>query len=262
MKTDSLFYRLFAAYPASFFELVGWPAEDSRDYRFDSVEVKQTAFRIDGVFLPQRPQRPIVFAEIQFQRDTNLYKRLFSEIFLYLRYQESNPSWRAVVVFASRSLEPTETANFQPFLDSPFVRRLYLDELTVEEGPLGMEMVRLVVESEDRAPARACQLLERVRGVDDALLQREIVELIETIVVYKFPRLSREEVEAMLGLSDLKQTKVYQEALEEGREEGIHEGLRRAASAMLEQGMSVEQVHQLTDLPLAEIREIEQSRSQ
>ena len=78
----------------------------------------------------------------------------------------------------------------------------------------------------------------------------------------------------MLGLSDLKQTKVYQEALEEGREEGleqgrqqgreegIHEGLQLAARAMLEQGMSVEQVHQLTDLPLAEIREIEQSRSQ
>jgi predicted transposase YdaD len=31
----------------------------------------------------------------------------------------------------------------------------------------------------------------------------------------------------MLGLSELRQTKVYQEALEEGREEGIAEGEQR-----------------------------------
>ena len=265
MKTDSLFFRLFATYPVSFFQLIGLPAEESRAYRFDSVEVKQTAFRIDGVFLPLHPQRPIVFAEIQFQRDANLYKRLFSEIFLYLRYQDSNPAWRAVVVFASRNLEPTETQNFQPFLDSPFVQRLYLDELDETEGPLGVDIIRLVVEAEVRAPDRARQLLKRLRGVEDALLRREIVELIETIIVYKFPRLSREEVEAMLGLSGLKQTKVYQEALAEGRQEGrqegielgINEGLRRAARAMLANGVSVEQVHQFTKLSLIEIQELQ-----
>jgi predicted transposase YdaD len=53
------------------------------------------------------------------------------------------------------------------------------------------------------------------------------MELIETIVVYKFPSLSREEIEKMLGLSELRQTKVYQEALEEGREEGIVMGEQR-----------------------------------
>jgi predicted transposase YdaD len=39
-------------------------------------------------------------------------------------------------------------------------------------------------------------------------------------VVYKFPQLSREEIERMLGLSELKQTKVYQEALQEGEHIG------------------------------------------
>ena len=38
----------------------------------------------------------------------------------------------------------------------------------------------------------------------------------ERIVVYKFPQKSREEIEAMFELSDLKQTRVYQEALAEG----------------------------------------------
>jgi predicted transposase/invertase (TIGR01784 family) len=53
------------------------------------------------------------------------------------------------------------------------------------------------------------------------------METIETIIVYKFPSLSREEIERMLGLSELRQTKVYQEALEEGREEGIAMGEQR-----------------------------------
>jgi len=35
-----------------------------------------------------------------------------------------------------------------------------------------------------------------------------------------YPQKSREEIEAMLGLSDLKQTKVYQEALAEGEHRG------------------------------------------
>ena len=85
----------------------------------------------------------------------------------------------------------------------------------------------------------------------------------------------------MLGLSNLKHTKVYQEALEEGveqglekgletglktglkqgREEGVREGVRQVAIEMLASGMSVEQVHQLTKLPMQEIRQIEQSIS-
>ena len=44
------------------------------------------------------------------------------------------------------------------------------------------------------------------------------MEMLTTIMVYKFTNLSRQEVEAMLGIT-LEQTRVYQEAKEEGREE-------------------------------------------
>ncbi|MEL6224088.1 MAG: DUF2887 domain-containing protein [Cyanobacteria bacterium J06627_8] len=37
-----------------------------------------------------------------------------------------------------------------------------------------------------------------------------IIKMIETIVIYKFPHLSWQEMEAMFGLSELKQTRVYQ----------------------------------------------------
>jgi predicted transposase YdaD len=70
------------------------------------------------------------------------------------------------------------------------------------------------------AIAKAKELLMRTKPLS---------KTIETIIVYKFPSLSREEIERMLGLSELRQTKVYQEALEEGREEGIAEGEQTGA---------------------------------
>ncbi|CRI67308.1 conserved hypothetical protein [Thiocapsa sp. KS1] len=54
----------------------------------------------------------------------------------------------------------------------------------------------------------------------------ETLDLIETILVYKFPELTREEIRAMLHLpvTDVKKTRSYQEAYGEGREEGREEG--------------------------------------
>ena len=47
--------------------------------------------------------------------------------------------------------------------------------------------------------------------------------MIATIMAYKFTNLSRQEVDAMLGLQ-LADTRVYREAKEEGRQEGRQEG--------------------------------------
>jgi len=48
MKTDSLFYELFKAHPASLFELAGLEAEG--EYVFESITVKSTEKRMDGFF--------------------------------------------------------------------------------------------------------------------------------------------------------------------------------------------------------------------
>jgi predicted transposase YdaD len=62
VKTDSIFYRLFQELPSIFFELIGNSPETASVYQFSSVEVKQTALRIDGVFLPtQTKDNPIYF---------------------------------------------------------------------------------------------------------------------------------------------------------------------------------------------------------
>ena len=45
---------------------------------------------------------------------------------------------------------------------------------------------------------------------------RSIIDLLETVLVSKFAKLSRQEIQTMFWLSDIKQTRVYQEAMEEG----------------------------------------------
>lgn len=78
-----------------------------QNYHFDSVQVKQLAFRIDGVFLPSVSEAniPIYFCEVQFQNDNNFYGRLFAEIFLYLSKTEINNDWRGVVIYPNRQVE-------------------------------------------------------------------------------------------------------------------------------------------------------------
>lgn len=82
-------------------------------------------------------------------------------------------------------------------------------------------------------------------------VQQELVQLIETIIVYKFPHLSREEIEQMLGVSELKQTRVYQEAKLEGKLEGKLE----AVPYMLTLGATVEQIAEALNLDVEQVRQ-------
>jgi len=62
---------------------------------------------------------------------------------------------------------------------------------------------------------------------------RDIIDLLETVLVSKFAQLSREEIQSMFLLSDIKQTRVYQEARQEGREEGERNGEVRLVLRLL-----------------------------
>ncbi len=109
MKTDSIFYRLFQEFPNIFFELIGNSPETAKGYQFSSVEVKQTSFRIDGVFLPETEELPVYFVEVQFQKDPEIYLRLFTEINLYLRQNQPENDWVAVVIYPTRGIDTAKT---------------------------------------------------------------------------------------------------------------------------------------------------------
>ncbi|MFN4831603.1 MAG: DUF4351 domain-containing protein, partial [Pseudanabaena sp.] len=68
-------------------------------------------------------------------------------------------------------------------------------------------------------------------------LRDNIVEFIEAVLVYKFPKLTRQEVEAMFSHSDLKKTRVYQDAVLEGRQEGLQIGEQRGLQIGEQRGL-------------------------
>ncbi len=66
-------------FPSIFFELIQVPELNPDDYEFTSREVKQLAFRMDGLFLPKTSagNKPFYLVEVQFQPDDDLYRRIF-----------------------------------------------------------------------------------------------------------------------------------------------------------------------------------------
>ena len=230
MHTDTIFYQIFLTFHSLLFELLGQPIENAEGYQFTSVEVKEKAFRFDGIFMPDSAEKPIYFVEVQFQNKPEFYWELITEINIYLNQYKPQQDWQAVALFAKRSLDVEVLTNYQQELvNSGRIQRIYLDEIPA--GSIGMGLIELIVSKENQAPQLVQNLMARTKTeISNDREKKGIIELLETVLVSKFSQLSRQEVEAMFLLSDIKQTRVYQEAKEEGQQEGEKNLLLRILS--------------------------------
>lgn len=255
MKTDTLFYQLFQEEPWIFFQLIEQGSTNLDAYQFIAPEIKQRSFRLDGLFTTaeQRGDLPLYFVEVQFYRETDFYDRLFPSIFLYFgQYKPVNPDWFIVVIFDKASNDAAIPMRYRELAQNR-LRRIYLDRMPEGEDPsIGLGILKLVVEAEANAGELARNLIERTKQeLEDSQSQRQLLELIETIIVYKFPNLNHEEIEAMLNLEEIKQTRVYLDAKEEGKLEQ-----KLAMIPLLQElGLNIEQIAQRLQLPAETVRE-------
>jgi len=224
MKTDSLFYELFRQWPAVALDLVGLDPATAARYTFRAEELKQTAFRLDGLLMPaDDTDDPYVFIEVQFQPDDRLYPRLFAELFLYLHRAPQPRDWRALILYPDIRVERI-TKGYDLLVGLPLVHRVDLGALSGQNRATpGWELLRLI--DADTAVAVARQWLR----TPNPALTADIINFIETVLVYKLPRSTREELQTMLGLTDidLKQTRFYQDVHTEGQQLGEARILRR-----------------------------------
>jgi predicted transposase/invertase (TIGR01784 family) len=245
MITDPLFYRLFE----TIFLLLGMTTESAREmaarYRYQAIEFKEISHRSDGVFLPKEPGEMLYFVEVQFYRLHSVYVDLLAKVYTYLKHHDPGQPFRGVVLFASRVLEPAAIEPCEPLLESGYIQRFYLDEMEeLDNAPLSLSILYLISQSETLAPSKARELITRVKAeIDDEALRRDLVQLIETVILYKLSHLSREEVQTMLQAQDIRETRLFKEIKEEGfkegKEEGLKEGIRVMAMAMK---MSAEEI--------------------
>jgi len=263
MKTDSLFYRLFETSPETFFLVLGMSADSARDmaarYQYEAIEFKETAHRVDGVFLPKEPGLPLYVCEVQFYWKPSVFADLLAKVYTYLKQHDPGQSFCGVVLFADRALEPEELTPYQPLLAAGLIRRFYLEELPeVAHAPLGLSILYLIRQTESAAPARARELVARTKSeIGDEALRADLIELIETVIIYKLPRLSREEIQAMLQVHDIRETKVFQEAMEEGIEKERQRSLeekRRGVARLAAMKMSAEKIAEILELDIAMVR--------
>src|SRR5205809_651844 len=221
MITDPIFYRLFETSPETFFLLLGMSVDLAADtaarYEYKALEFKETSHRVDGVFLPKEAGLPVYFLEVQFYPLPSVFADLLTKVYTYLKQHDPGQSFCGVVLFANRNPEPDELTPYLPLLDAGLIRRFYLDEMPeLADAPLGLSILYLIRQTESQAPMMARNLVTRAKTeIGDEALRADLIELIETVIIYKLPKLSREEIQAMLHVHDIRETRVYQEVVKD-----------------------------------------------
>jgi len=254
MKTDSVINRFFREFPGAFFTLLGENQQKAAQYEFAAVEVKEQAFRFDGVFKPKTPDERLYFFEAQFQKEANFYLRFFGEVAVFLRQNQPDNPWQAIVLFPAPEFDPGTHPHYQEFFASGRIKRIYLTALpkeTLEKFPLNL--LKIIIDSKQEALTTAETIIRQLpQQIHDEETQETIVELLINLLLNKLPQMSREEILKMFEplLSDIRQSRFYQEVAEEG---GI-EKARAIATTMLKKRMSLKLVSEVTGLLPAELR--------
>jgi predicted transposase YdaD len=235
MKTDKRFYRIFLSQPDLIAELLpGVPP--NCEFEYSAPVVKEIEVRLDGLLIPSSDDLslPLVFLEAQMQADVNFYGRYFAGIYLYLRQYKANRPWKGLLILNRRSHDLGSEVPYQLQLDRQ-VQRLYLEDLLpLTELSPNLAILRLFFLPEEEVSAAARLILDN--PPTEAEFQRRL-DLVEAILVNKFPQLSFEEVLKMLDLKEvnLSETRFYQDVLQKGREQEREQGVQREVDLVLRQ---------------------------
>jgi predicted transposase YdaD len=216
MKTDKLFYRMLLSGPEMVSELMPGIAIDWK-YEYKAPVVKEKEFRLDGVLLPLSEDMavPVVFCEAQMQRDDRFYGRYFAELHAYLYQYDVKRPWQGLLILQSRD----QVLGCEvPHTDLLYgkVTRLYLEDLLpLENLTPNLALLRLITVPEKDVEKDARALLRSMEGTEG--FGRHL-DLVEGILISKFPLLTVEEVRRMLDvqLADLSDTVFYQEVSMQG----------------------------------------------
>ncbi len=96
-------------------------------------------------------------------------------------------------------------------------------------------------------------MLTQVRALTDARLKEQLIELVEKMLIYRFPDFSKEVLQAMFTDTDIKQTRFYREVFQEGRQEGRQEERQQLIVRLQQRGFSINEVAEMLALSREEV---------
>ena len=224
MNTDKLFYRIFLLQPELIAELIpDLPTNCQFDY--SAPVLKERERRLDGLLTPigDMPQLPLIFLEAQMQSDEGFYRRFFAQVFLYIEQYKVTRPWRGLMILHRHNLKFGSEIPYDILFEHR-VQRLYLEDL-ISQTPLSpnLALLRLLVLPPQQAPESARALLQEPANPDTF---RHRLDLVESILVSKFPALSLAEIRKMLDIPDvqLQDTQFYKDVFQQGLEQGLEQG--------------------------------------
>ena len=259
MKTDKLFYPIFLSQPSLIAELLSDIPNDCQ-FEYSAPVVKEKEVRLDGLLTPisDNPDLPLVFLEAQMQKDNEFYSRFFCGLFVYLHHYKVTKFWRGLLILRNRSQDLGSERPYQGLLNNQ-VQKLYLDDLLTQKNlSPNLAILKLVVTPEIEAISQAQSILGSAKTAAEF---RRNLDLVEAILVNKFPKLSIEDIQRMLDLreADVTQTRFYQEVLQIGRQEGEQQGETNMVLRQLTRrcgGLAPNQVKKVRSLSLTQLESL------
>jgi len=221
MKTDPLFYELFQIRPQIFFELV--QVTPACPYRFESITVKTTEKRIDGVLEPTVSGQPIYFVEVQAKPDKQMYWRTSRETSVYFeqRPKLEDTDWYAYVIWLNKE----DDSGFKKthIYDEQKVQRIFSVHLIdilkkLPQNSLALNVLRpLIVDSEAEVRQNIVSWAEQLHQTPDLSAEAEarLLGVMTQFIEEKFKTLSYKELAKMLNLVPLRELPSGQELIQE-----------------------------------------------
>jgi predicted transposase/invertase (TIGR01784 family) len=117
-------------------------------------------------------------------------------------------------------------------------------------------VLSLVTVSEATVPERLQKVVTQLRTLTDERLQEQLIELVEKMLIYRFPDFSKEVLQAMFTDTDIKQTRFYREVFQEGRQEGRQEERQQLIARLQQRGFSVNEVAEMLALSREEVTQL------
>ena len=258
MKTDTLFYELFQAAPQTFFELL--QLTPPCPYRFESITVKASEKRIDGVFEPTLVGQPIYFLEVQGFPDEVIYFRIMREVVTYFeqRPKLKDNEWQAAVLWLNNDDDPG-FGTLRLLAQQPEPRLIAMDLVELlrklPETSLALNVLRpLLAKTELEVRTHVVQWVDYVRQASDldANTEEKLIAVMSQLIEQKFRRLNYKELSKMIRLTPLAETTSGQELIKDERVALLTQMIHRkfALSDELVEGVN----HELQRLELTSLK--------
>lgn len=212
MKTDTLFYELFQAAPQTFFELL--QVTPTCPYRFESITVKTSEKRIDGVLEPTQAGAMIYFLEVQDSEDHTIYWREMREVSTYFEQRPhlKDHEWQATVLWLNKKDDPG-FGTLQSLARKPKPRLVSISLVQLlkklPETSLALNVLRpLIAKNEREVRQNVVQWVKNIQQTPDLgpTVEERLISVMSQLVEQKFKTLSYKELTQMLRLTPLRET--------------------------------------------------------